>query len=648
MIVSPYRKPYFSPPPAHPRLLLTEKDFPRIRENLVRQENAVAAATWRDLLTVKITATGATPAFSTYNLKEALAVEALAFRALLSGEKGDAEAAIDAICLLLDTFTVTAGNMGARWGGHLIFVAAEVYDWCYGYISQETRQKMIAACERMAADYFEMKYPPVKQTAVSGHGMEAQLLRDLLAFSVAVYDERPDIYDFCAGRIFDEYVPSVARLFAGGAHNQGPSYGSYRFVSLAWGELILRAINGGRPVFDHLEKLSDWFYYMTRPDGEDVRLGDDFNETKALYNRRAPFTVPFFFSYALTGRQDFYDFFKAGFCRTFLLPERHGIDYYDEGSWGEGLLSPVSMLIFDRFSKARPAAKLPNARYFGTPVGETVFKAGNTHILMKAGEYWGANHDHLDTGCFQVFCGVPLVTDSGVYDSYASPHRRQYLTRTSAHNCLTVERTDGEKFGEFGDEIEYDGGTRRPAAGKEPKTVETLLSDEYRMATVLSHTENEGGATLVADLSPAYCHACERVVRSMAYDHEKRTLTVRDEVTALDAAFKKTFHLHFQAEPTVAGNTITVENGGFRAVCRVVLPKQAEIVRCGGAGRQFTVNGKNFPPTGPYVAEAGWGEVRISPKTPAKHDVFLVEITTFSTENRQVNFTEAIDEGGWK
>ena len=57
-------------------------------------------------------------------------------------------------------------------------------------------------------------------------------------------------------------------------------------------------------------------------------------------------------------------------------------------------------------------------------------------------------------------------------------------------------------------------------------------------------------------------------------------------------------------------------------------PENAVITKTGGEGRQFCVNGKNFQPTGEYVAEEGWGEVAISPATPSKSDVFEVEIIT--------------------
>lgn len=54
----------------------------------------------------------------------------------------------------------------------------------------------------------EVGWPPVKQGAVVTHGSEAQILRDLNAFAIAVYDERPDIYNVVVGRFMQEYVPA--------------------------------------------------------------------------------------------------------------------------------------------------------------------------------------------------------------------------------------------------------------------------------------------------------------------------------------------------------------------------------------------------------------------------------------------------------
>lgn len=631
MLESPYPKPPVSPPNEHPRLMVRAGDLARVKENLRREENSVAVSVWKELCAFPIRGEGATPAYGSYHLAEVLAAEALAFRALLSGDASDAKSAADAMDLLLERFEVKDGIMGARWGGHLIFTCAEVYDWCHSFLPAETKNKWIARCEEIAAAYFEMGYPPAKQAALSGHGAEAQLLRDLLAFSIAVYDERPDIYNFCAGRIFAEYVPQVNSYLANGAHNQGPSYGSYRWTWLAWSELLMETV-AGTPIFDCLENTADWFCYMTRPDGEALRLGDDFNELKAEYNRRAPFTVPFFFAYALTGRADFYERFRSGFRREFLLPKHCGMDFYTESSWGEGALSPVSLLIFDRFHGLRKTAPLPACRYFGSPVGETVFRSGNTHVFMKIGEFWGANHDHLDTGCFQIFCGAPLLSDSGVYDSYGTPHRRQYLIRTSAHNCITVETEAGNPPGEWKPEIRYDGGTRRPGAGKEPKTLEVARSDEYRMAYVLSHSESDDGCELAGDLTPAYRHSCKKVVRKMSYSHPTRTFTVCDEIVSIDPNARKAVHLHCQTAPVICGNTVTFANGGNRAICKILSPQKVRIEAIGGEGHRFEVAGENFPPNPLGAAEAGWGQVIVYAEEPTEKTVFHVEIQIVPSE----------------
>jgi len=620
MLDSPFKKPIITPPPEHPRLMLRRKDLERVRENLGRSENRLAVEIYEELLGTPVRGAGATPEYGTYNLGEYLAAEAYAFRALLSGRADDARTAVDAVDLLLDAFDVPAGNMKARWGGHLIFLCAETYDWCYRFIPDSRKVKWISRCEEIASRYFEMGYPPAKQAALSGHGTEAQLLRDLLAFSIAVYDERPDIYEWCAGRIFDEYVPNVRLYLAGGAHPQGPTYGSYRWAWLAWAELLFRSVSGGA-VFGCLEPTAEWLFYMTRPDGEAMRLGDDFNEVKDEYNRKAPFTVPFFLAWALTGRDVFRRSFDRGLCREYLLPSRLGMDFYDESSWGEAIFSPVSMLIFDRSASCAEAEAVPPVcRHFGYPVGQTVYKSGQTHIFMKAGEFWGSNHDHLDAGCFQIYSGAPLFTDSGVYDSYHTNHRKRYTIQTVAHNCLTVEPPEGAG------QATPEGGQRLPGGGREPKTPETLFCEEYRAAFVLSHSESDDGCSMEIDLTPAYRHSCASVTRRMEYDAVARVFRLRDAVRPLKKGARCAGLLHVQTEPRIDGRTVTVKNGPATAVVRVLSPADAVIRAVGGPGREFVSEGVNYPPERPNFSEAGWGRIEVVSESDEPERVIEIEI----------------------
>ena len=636
MMNSPYQKPYLTPPSFHPRLMVTEQDRERIQRNMKDPACALSAELCRQLCDWQVACQGETPEYGTYHLTEYLAVEAKAFRALMSGEQQDARTAIDDVLLLLRNSDYEKGIMKARWCGHLIFVSSEVYDWCYAYLTEAEKFEIIEKCEQMAEAYFEMGYPPAKQAAISGHGSEAQLLRDLLGFAIAVYDERPDIYDFCAGRIFDEYVPSYDYMFAGGFHPQGPTYGSYRYTSLLWSALLFYAMSGKKVFTEKLDALAMSFLYLTRSDGETLRLGDDTYENKAPYLRKAPFTVPLFFAAAYTGKQAYYDVFYKGLDREFLVPSQSGIDYYDYGAFGEGLFSPVVHLIWNGLTPCgNEEGEMPPYRYFGSPVGLTVWNDGERAVLMKIGELWGSNHDHLDVGCFQIFCGGALASDSGVYDSYHTSHRKNYTTRTSAHNCLTVFDPERPSYGEWRSGAAYDGGMRRPCGGDEPKTLD-LWRENYRMATVLTHTEGKDLCEITGDLTDAYCHTCNKVTRSMRWEPERGAygvLTVHDCVETKSEQFITAFHLHCQSEPTPVENGVIIENDTHRLVCRVKSPQNAGIEIIGGEGRQFEVDGVNYDTPDKADTEAGWGQVVITSPTASCHTEFVVEMELSKKED---------------
>jgi len=637
MLMSPYNKPPVAPPGTHPRLMLTKGDIDRIKKNFTLDECAEAVSLWEALCESEITCKGADPDYGTYDLGEYLALEAKALRFLLTESECDAREAIDYAFFLLRNSSFDKGIMKARWSGHLIFVCAEVYDWCYPYLTDEEKRYMIEECEGMAEKYFEMGYPPIKQAAISGHGSEAQLLRDLLSLGIAVYDERPDIYDFCAGRIFDEYVPSYDFMFSGGYHPQGPAYGAYRYTCLLWSELLLYSMSGERVFTPKLASLADSFIYMTRPDGEAVRIGDDFYETKAEYTRRAPFAVPMFFAWCYTGKKRYHDIFLEGLDREYLLPSHRGIDYYVGGSYGEGLFSPTVQLIWSSLSPMINGDELAPYKYFSSPVGMTVWKDSKRLVIMKIGELWGSNHDHLDTGCFQIYANGALATDSGMYDSYNTPHRKCYAIRTSAHNCLTVSDPEKPLCGEWKDGDPYDGGTRRPCAGKEPKTLDAWRKD-YRMAKVLSHRESDTLCEIVGDMTEAYSHTCSKVVRSMKWEPkrgEMGTLTVHDTVDSLSSHYEKAFHIHCQSEPTLTQNGVIIDNGNCTLHCRILSPENANITVIGGEGKRFFIDGVNYDTPDTRNTEAGWGQVIITDTSSDAHSEFAVEMEIRGKNKKQ-------------
>lgn len=635
MLISPYHKPWLTPKSgSHPRLMVRKSRLNELRANVEKEKDSNAYHFYQQLLGLRLTCIGGTPEKGTFDLHEYLSVEARAFRALLSGKKEDAEDAIQILFFLLENSSFAAGIMKARYSGHLIFISAQVYDWCYDYLSEEQKQFIIEKCEWFAAEYFEMGYPPVKQGAVTGHGGEAQLLRDLLAFSIAVYDERPDIYTFCAGRIFDEFVPNNEYMLGCGYHHDGPAYGSYRYTCLLWSALLFYTMSGKKAYSQTVDRVADSFLYCTRPDGESIRIGDEFNEKKAEYSRNAPFAVPMFLAAAYTGNARYWEEYEKSEKYTeYLLPSQRGDDYYRHGSFGEGLFSPVVYLMWRHLTPIKPAEPLLPYRYFGSPVGLTIFNDGERVVLMKIGELCASpygSHDHMDTGCFQVYYKGALATDSGLYDNYCSQHRYCYAVRTSAHNCLTVFDPqkpvwDGwkeEKWGPFC----YDGGVR--FVGGVRNMSQWMQCN--RMATVLSHTESDELCELVGDLTEAYADRCERVIRKMRFEPEAGMhgiLTVEDEIITKSAEFITGFHLHMQEEPEIKDNTVIIRHKGGKLICHVEEPEDFKIEVVGGEGKEYLIDGIDFATErGNGFTEGGWGQVLISSKNQTTHTKFKIRM----------------------
>lgn len=603
MLVSPYKIPTVLPFAEHPRLMLRKKDIERIKNASCGTE---AERLFEELCNFEIKGVGADATLGTYHLKEYLALEARALKAIVYDDEALGRESVEILLRLLRNVIVYDDYMKARFSGHLIFLASEVYDWCYAWILPSEREEIIDRCESLAEHYFEMGYPPSKQAAISGHGNEAQLLRDLLAFSIAVYDERPDIYNYCAGRLFDEYIPAYEKVFAGEFHPQGPCYGAYRYVWAMWFGILIYSMSGERVLPPCTVSMAESLIYLRRPDGEAMRLGDDYNETKAIYTHKNPFFVAMFLAAAYSGDALWHAEAEKQMRAEYLVPLKWGYDYYEEGAYGEGAISPAVYLIWNGLTPLGKERALNACRYFDWPVGASVYNDGERVILMKIGCLWGSNHDHLDTGCFQIYDGEILASDSGVYDSYGTPHRKKYAIQTLAHNCILV---DGK-------------GTRMPRERREPETLDMWLS-EYGMARVISHTESNETCMIEGDLSEAYAETCNSVRRKMLWESsrgERGTLTVCDKIEPKKADAEVKFLIHCQSAPVIKENEVVIIGKNRELHCRVISPAQVKISAIGGDGQRFLINGENYLPK-VDTTEAGWGRIEISSFGSTKFEI---------------------------
>ena len=647
MLVSPYEKPYITPPDEHPRVMFRQSDKKRIVDNFSHEENLRAYELWQRICKKDFRQFYDDVSVGKYNLMVCMMIESKAFEAWVEDDEIKARKIIDDTKKIVEHFSIdrNINLMLCRHTGHMVFVVSCLYDWLYKYLSQEEKEFFISKCESFLEAGMEVGYPPTKQRNTHSHSHEAQYLRDMLAFSIATYNERPDIYDFVVGRIIYDLVPFYKFSFSCGLHNQGPSYGAYRQVSALWAQLLFYQMSGQR-IFDECVENADGYYYLTRADGESLRIGNDCNDDKGGgHVVKHPFTIVNFFAAAITGNSNYKKYFLENYRDEILMPTHYGTDLYKDCTYGEGLYSPVAHLVFNRIADDFKAEPYEKTRYFKYPAGTIIHKneENNTTVYMKIGELWCQGHEHYDTGDFQIYHNGILVSSSGTYYWYGCEHFYNYDTRTSSHNCLTIRDPEVKtlrKITEWGKNFDHidDGGTRMPA----PTTDYNLEPDlaaawqrDCQMAKVLSHFESDTKAEIEGDMTLAYSHTCDKVVRKMSFDAtagENGVFTVEDEVTAKSEDFIKRFHLHMMDEPKIDGNEITITYKGGKLRCTVLEPQNASITALGGGDNRFTIVGIPIPSDKTENRECGWGKVIIEPTDKAKTHKFKVKMEILNNE----------------
>ena len=648
MLKSPYKHPSVYPEEGHPRLMLRQKDIERIKNNFTLPENQRAYEMWQRLLNTNLTQFYDEINNGGYASLVYLYIEAKAFECLIYEKENDAVELIKFTIQVTerasrdDSVIMTNRIMGSRFVGHLLFVSAQVYDWLYKYLTDEQKTKLIDIMEKLAS-HQEVEYPPEHKwnAPFTGHSNEAEINKNLLGFSIAVYDERPDIYEYIAGKLFEQYYVAYNVQFEGGFHHQGSGYGPYRLAYLLWTQLLIYSMSGQKPLREEIEKICDSYYYMTRSDGESIRLGDDCLEEKQGFSMKHPFVIPMFLAGALTGNSHFRKYFHENIVDDYYVPTRYNYDFYRAGggAFGEGTFTPVVQLIWSRLTEPFEAEPYEKIKHFPSPSGYTFYKNEETEtiVMLKIGEYWGGCHEHLDAGQFQIYHKGILASDSGTYDIWGTQQHFAYTMQTIAHNCLTIFDPDMPKEVKYGRRMVPNcGGAKISADGEQPYTIEEWHTT-FKMAKVLSHAETDDLIELSGDLTPAYERSCEKVIRKFTFkpnEGQYGVLKVEDEVTSKNEKAEKQFHIHMQEEPEINGNEFIIKHKGGMLKGKVIEPLNAKIEAIGGEGKKYYTAGQFLENDSglPDSKECGWGQIIISPNEFNKTDKFVVEMEIMDRE----------------
>ncbi|HIE27146.1 TPA: hypothetical protein EYP66_07660 [Candidatus Poribacteria bacterium] len=321
-----------SVPSGHPRVYVCPDDLPTIR---AKTEHPQFQRAWK-------------------LVRESNSTVCRAFMYLLTG---DGEAGRKAIRQWQRDVKRYQGDMDrmGRVFGNLMHQGALVYDWCYNLLSEDEKATFIDALQRIASSHGPGYPADPDGHAVVGHNTEGWLLTGQLPAGVAIYDEDRTMSDAAARLFFRHFVPVRNFVYQAHTHHQGDSYITTRFQhdqAAAW---LFRRMGAG-DVFSPAQRFVPYQYlYNLRPDGQQMRSGDTFDQTGRDSRKR--------FIAMMTGA--YYD-------DPILLGVADSDLFHHYGSEG----SVFELLFREPDAPTQPLQSLPLTKYFPAPMGEMVARTG--------------------------------------------------------------------------------------------------------------------------------------------------------------------------------------------------------------------------------------------------------------------------------
>ncbi len=660
--------PAIVPPTEHPRLLVRKSDIPRIRENLNHPQNA--AAYQKVLELAASTHKGDQASYSTSLL------EIMQSKALLYLVNGDVEMGRQAVEMVMNHInkvqiaTSFASDSTMRSCGQVVFSTACVYDWCYDLFTPEQREHYIKTCEDLITLNFEGGYPIIERPniyLVEYHRDENPVYKDLLAFGIAIYDEKPFVYNNIAGILNMNYF--ILPNWYTPSHWMPMGVSTYGDFRTTWHVFCayLFDVLGQKPFDDGLHYSTYKSVYWRRPDGHYLTDGDEtrkvFDNTYVKNNHALYFMVG--------------NMYKDPFIKWQYYKNKASTEYTSTAI--TSITAPMYLLMNDTNVGLANNMELPLTKYYPSPIGAMFARtsweegADSPAVLaaMKPLETYFSEHSHVEVGNFVLYYKGMLALDSGSYEApaytkpdgtsvpnsvWGSNHYMGYLALPIAHNCLLVYDPA------IPSEIKYGGQRFQPGATSQFKTHADTIAGSNKTAENLAYDygpdkQEPEYSYIESDLAPGY--RTDRVkdyTRSYMFlnlfdDEIPAALIVFDRMESTDAAYTKSWLLHSQEEPKIEGNRVTIDRTEFhnsgRLTNTVLMPQNYKIEKIGGEGYEYWNGESNLEIyRQPVGDESGTWRIEVKPTEKKAQDYFLNVIQVSDPDDSIIHHEVTSNEQG--
>lgn len=631
----------------HPRLYFTEDKIPKMKERFQNQpvDNMIYEK-------VKKNAEKPIPeydnslAFSGYSGYLTVMNNRAFLYALGELDEASVQEALDGFFSVMENLNLEHYDSTylSRYAGDVMKTGAYLYDWAYDLWTPELRQKFIDLSYELCATT-EQGWPPTKRQFMTGHGTEEGIYNDCLTVAIAIYDEDTVWYNTVAPLIFGPLLTNLRNWMNGGYQGSVGSYFEARLRGVTKADWMFRTLGyNGSIILDNADQAFLTKFYRSLPNGIWFSEDDDYTQTAYKYNNK-------------DNRYNWlYCYYGSNYDNEYLM--RQGMIDYEMNGWTTDCLE---LIMIDFASAQTDSTELPLSAFTSWPLtsmsARTSWQMGDSspaavaHVNMREVTY--GDHQHRDIGGIQFYYKGFLAQDSGYYTyEGGSSHKVNYQDRSIAHNVLLVDNFDENFYkGSSGTGAVNDGGQKYPQRNINYRSVEQIYSLELKTAENKAKYAGPNAQTpafsyISSDISSAYNYEEEDYYkiekngyeRSVVFldlfnDDYPAALVVYDNVSSTDPSYKKTWLIHSELEPTVDKTTGTItivhndnEDNG-KLVNKTLTPAltNANFEVIGGEGREFEVNGINYPIPIKHTDDGCYGKwrVELSPISQVKDDKFL-------------------------
>ena len=627
----------------HPRVMLSSHSIDRIRENLEKPQNASAYRSYLEYYKKEMSGE-----YSGNTFELLTRIEAKAFRYLMTGEELYGYQAIYNI----KNAILTAEHIEIdpyRAYGLTMYVAACVYDWCYPLMTELDREQIVRGAINLLAKRMEVGCPPAKEGAIAHHTVECQILRSYLSFGIATYDEHPEIYEFVAGRLYNDIVPAQNFMLGSEKHWEGAYYAPFRFCNLLDAQYLILAMSDGEAEMFNAKSLhtvANTFMDFTLPGLTYDRIhvfemGDVAASTFIDYFSSCFFASNMFSDERLKGFSYNHFHHATDFDKTIDNTYVSAVRYL--------ILNDPDLEPTDPFEGRElvKITKFPGSAIFA----RSAWNDKNAPaVYMTMPEFYSASHSHAEAGSFQIYYKGMLASDSGYYTTHGIGHHAAYTRQTISSNSILVYNPGFIVEGGWRDHVYSGGQSLRQDITRiiAPYTLESAMEcASMNQLTVLGKaadtTDGYRFSYIAADMTKAYDEeTVDEVTRHMLSvmtcdEAHPMVFVTFDRITAKSRHFKKTALLHSQAAPTVTDDglviiTNTKDGNNGKLVAQSLLTDMTISVFGDGNGAEYTIQDTVFKPRSYNYDDPDY-RIELSPKHPKVTDLILTVMYVTDADN---------------